>query len=132
MNRRAGRLDDLGRHIMRARRRGESAAVLVARAAGAHRSTGRLLAGCFRVTDSVSVVRLPRGYALSAVFDDDGLDRAVLERRLRASAGVPMQAAWARFPDDGVTLDALLERAWAELHRSDVPDPAQAIARVPA
>jgi hypothetical protein len=79
------------------------------------RSTSHRLARCYRLTDSVAVARVGRHCEVVALFDDDGLDRATLEARLHAAAGVEPLVAWARFPDDGVTLEALLLAARLEL-----------------
>jgi hypothetical protein len=108
--------DDLERHIMRCRRREEPASVLVARIAGSHRIPPRRLLECFRLTDSVTIARTRDGWEVAAIFDEDGFDRDGLERRFRAAlAATPPSVAWARFPEDGVTLDALLASARAAL-----------------
>jgi hypothetical protein len=121
------RASELELHLMRCRRRGERASLLVARVASPRRSTGRRLSGCFRLTDSVAVTRVRHGYELTGLFDDDGLERAALERRLRTSAGVEASVAWARFPDDGLTLGALISAARASL-RCGERSPAAALA----
>ena len=108
MNRRRGPLFELELHVMRCRRREEPASLMLAHVPGGSRSTGHRLACCYRVTDSVAVARAGRHHELVAVFDDDGLDREALERRIRVAAGVEPTVAWARFPDDGVTLDGLI------------------------
>lgn len=116
--------EELERHLMRCRRRGEPASVLVARLSSPARLAPAELAGCFRLTDSVAVTRAPRGYELSGVFDDNSLDRDALERRLRAATGsMSAQLAWTRFPDDGVTLRVLIDRARAALPASSGGDP---------
>ena len=99
---------ELERHVMRCRRREEPAALLLARVPARSRTMSHRLACCYRLTDSVAVARIGRHCELVALFDDDGIDRGVLERRLQAAAGVEPAVAWARFPDDGVTLEALL------------------------
>jgi hypothetical protein len=118
------RTEELERHIMRCRRRAEPAWVLVARIIAPARTAPHELPGCFRVTDSVNVVRFAHGYELSGVFDADGLDREALERRLRAAAGtMSAELAWTQFPDDGVTLQVLLDSARAALPGSAGGDP---------
>lgn len=110
----AGRplVGDLDRHLMRCRRREEAAEVLCAVVAGAGEATRARLLGCFRLTDSVEVRRDRHGVGLTAVFDADGLDRDVLERRLLAAVdGRDVRLGWARFPEDGLTLTALREAA---------------------
>jgi hypothetical protein len=108
-------LFELERHVMRCRRREESAFLMLARVRVRGRSTSHRLAHCYRLTDSVAVARVGRHCEVVALFDDDGLDRATLEARLHAAAGVQPLVAWARFPDDGVTLEALLLAARLEL-----------------
>jgi hypothetical protein len=108
-------MQDLERHVMRCRRRGESAWLMLALVPGRSRSKGHHLACCYRMSDSVAVARVGRHYRLIALFDDDELDRSVLERRLHGATGANPSVAWARFPDDGVTLEALLHAARAEL-----------------
>jgi hypothetical protein len=99
---------ELERHMMRCRRREEPAALMLAHVPARSRSTSHRLACCFRLTDSVAVARVGRHCELVALFDDDDLDRAALQQRLRGAADVEPAVAWARFPDDGVTLEALL------------------------
>jgi hypothetical protein len=113
------RASELELHLMRCRRRGERASLLVARVACPSRSTGRRLGVCFRLTDSVAVTRVRHGYELTALFDDDGLERAALERRLRSTAGIEPSIAWARFPDDGLTLGVLISAARAGLRHGE-------------
>jgi hypothetical protein len=108
--------DELERHIMRCRRRQEPAAVLVVRFVAPGRISPQRLRACFRLTDSVAVTRTRYGYELVGVFDEDGLDRNALEWRLRCALDAPTTCvSWARFPDDGVTLETLLDDARAAL-----------------
>jgi hypothetical protein len=106
---------ELERHVMRCRRREEPALLMLARVPARNRATSQRLATCYRLTDSVAVARVGRHCEVVALFDDDGLDRATLEARLHAAAGVEPVVAWARFPDDGVTLESLLLAARMEL-----------------
>jgi hypothetical protein len=107
---------DLERHIMRCRRREETASVLVARFAAPHRLSPRRILACFRLTDSVTIARIRDGWEVVGVFDEDDFDRGGLERRLCTALGVTAPTiAWARFPEDGVTLDVLLACARAAL-----------------
>jgi hypothetical protein len=116
--------DELERHIMRCRRRQEPASVLVARFVAPGRIATRRVLSCFRLTDSVTIARTRDGWEVAGVFDQDGFDRGGLERRLRAALdGTTPGVGWARFPEDGVTLELLLEGARAALpapalHRS--------------
>ena len=109
-------LFELERHVMRCRRREEPASLMLARVPVGGRSTSHRLAHCYRLTDSVAVARVGRHCEVVALFDhDDGLERAALEARLHAAAGVEPIVAWVRFPDDGVTLEALLLAARLQL-----------------
>jgi hypothetical protein len=100
---------ELERHVMRCRRREEPAALMLALVPAGGRATCHRLARCYRLTDSVAVARVNRHCELVALFDeDDALHREVLEERLHRAAGVQSSVVWARFPDDGVTLEALL------------------------
>jgi hypothetical protein len=103
---------ELDRHLARCRRREEPAEVLVATIRGAGERTRIRVLTCFRLTDSVEARRTRSGVEVVAVFDGGDLDRDALERRLLAAAGgCESRLGWARFPDDGPTLDALLEAA---------------------
>jgi hypothetical protein len=100
------------RHLMRCRRREEAADVLCAVIADGRDASRARLLGCFRLTDSVEVRRVRHGLELTAVFDAEGLERDALERRLLAATnGHAVRFGWARFPDDGLTLQALKEIA---------------------
>jgi hypothetical protein len=132
MNRRRGPLLELERHVMRCRRREEPALLMLAHIPCASRSTGHRLACCYRVTDSVLVARVGRHHELVALFDDDGLDRSALEQRMRAAAGVEPTVSWARFPDDGVTLDALVAAARMQLRALNADAITRAVLATPA
>ena len=101
---------------MRCRRRQEPASVLVARFVAPGRiASGRVLS-CFRLTDSVTIARTREGWEVAGVFDQQGFDRDGLERRLLAALdGKAAGVGWARFPEDGLTLELLLEGARAAL-----------------
>jgi hypothetical protein len=107
---------ELERHTMRCRRRQEAASVLVARFAGVGRITPARVLACFRLTDSVTIARTRDGWEVAGVFDEQGFDRQGFERRLRAALedAAPI-LGWARFPQDGLTLELLLEGARAAL-----------------
>lgn len=109
-------IGDPQRDIMRCRRREETASVLVARLSGDRRLGPSGIVGGFRLTDSVAAGRIAGGIELVGVFDDHGLERDGLERRFRAAArGAVVELEWLRFPDDGVTLEALVARGRAAL-----------------
>jgi hypothetical protein len=111
-------LEDLERHLMRSRRREEEAVVLVARMYRRRGSSEDLLSS-FRLTDSIAVRRFHCGVELVGIFDRNRFDPAAVERRLRAMAGgAQLHVAWAVFPQDGVTLQVLLEEAHSALPAS--------------
>lgn len=113
----APQVDALQRHIMRCRRRGERANVLVVDfEPGTSRSISALLAAT-RATDTFVVRRSMRGVEVHGLLDGDALDRMAVERRLAGRLGPNAACAfgWAVFPDDGLTLDVLLEAARAAL-----------------
>ena len=119
MSERRHPLLELERHVMRCRRREEAGALMLADVPARDRATCHRLACCYRLTDSVAVARVGRHCEVVALFDDDGgLDREVLELRLRRAARVKPAVAWARFPDDGVTLEALLLAVRPRLRRA--------------
>jgi hypothetical protein len=107
--------DELGRHLSACRRRGDGAEVLVARVPRLGAPSVRELAGALRIADSVAVAQRGTTVELHAVVDSVDLDREGLEERLRALCGPGLSCGWARFPQDGVTLDALLEQAREEV-----------------
>jgi len=109
-------IGDPQRDIMRCRRREETASVLVARLSRDGRLAPGDLVACFRLTDSVAAGRRGGSIELVAVFDDHRLERDGLERRLLAAArGARVELEWLRFPEDGVTLEALVARGRAAL-----------------
>jgi hypothetical protein len=107
------RLDsDLQRQLMRSRRKGERAAVLVVRSETLPRRAVLDLFGKLRATDGIEVVTYGGYSELRAVLDADGLDREVVEQRVRsAGVGTDSSFGWAVFPTDGVTLDVLVDHA---------------------
>ncbi len=119
-------MNDLERHLSWSRRRAERATVLVARLGPSDVQDPVALVESFRITDSVSLRRTPRGYDLHAVLDEKGLDREAVERRITDLAapvgGSPPRYGWATFPDDGVTLDVLLDLARRGLDGSREPN----------
>jgi hypothetical protein len=104
-------LEDLERQLMRCRRRDEEAAALVARMYGWRGSSEDLLAS-FRLTDSIALRRFGSGVELVGVFERNRFDPSAVERRLQHMVGeAELHVAWANFPQDGVTLQVLLEGA---------------------
>jgi hypothetical protein len=104
---------ELQAHLARARRRGESVDVLVARLDDAAPLAARRLQSCLRVTDSSAFAPDRSGFELCAMVDRERLDRGALEARLRAITAGPLQIGWSRFPEDGLTLAVLVRQARA-------------------
>jgi hypothetical protein len=110
------RVDELELHLMRCRRRNESACVMVAHVERGTRPY-ELLAH-LRLTDSARIVTTLHGDELACVLDADGLDQGGLEARLKAAMpGREIRFGWSRFPEDGAALDVLLHEARAGLPR---------------
>lgn len=112
--------------LARFRRSGEPADILVVGLPAGFSMPGRRLtrdcalavSSLLRVTDGVSPVPSLGGNGLCAVLESDGSTRSAIDRRLRSACGDEIQLAWATSPEDGVTLDSLLEVALNRL-----PDP---------
>ena len=109
---------DLRRHIEWCRRRHEPAHVLVMRFDSV--PAARVLEA-FRLTDSVTIASRGSRAELHAVIDDQGFLRSGLERRLVEEAGLEADFGWSTFPEDGVTLDVLVEEASARLETAIRP-----------
>lgn len=99
----------LRRHLAICRRREERAVVLVARAPGRRRA----LSGELRISDSAVVASHRSDTTLVIVVDGQELSRERIAERLRATHGRELLIGWAMFPDDGLTLDALVDLASA-------------------
>lgn len=110
---------DLQRHLEWCRRREEPAHVLVVPFSDAQVPDPFQLLQCFRVTDSVALSRSTEGFELHALLDHKDFVREGLEIRLSEWCGDRKYFGWATFPEDGVTIQALLEHAKAGMaHRS--------------
>lgn len=110
------RVDELELQLLRCRRRGESAWVMVAQVSAPARVTDLLVN--LRVTDAARVEMTLHGKELVCVLDAAGLDRDALERRLlRGCAVDDVRFGWSNFPEDGAALDVLLHLARAGLPR---------------
>jgi hypothetical protein len=101
---------DLQRHLAWCRRREEPANLLVAPLEGIDELAVRSLLESFRITDSVTLGRSTGGTELYALLDAHGFMREGLERRL-AETFAGRNFGWATFPEDGVTLQTLIEHA---------------------
>jgi hypothetical protein len=64
-----------------------------------------------RVTDGVSMVPSLGRNGMCAVLESNGRARSAIDQRLRRACGSEIRLAWASSPDDGVTLESLLEVA---------------------
>jgi hypothetical protein len=112
------RSHDLQRHLDWCRRRQEHAHVLVMRFSLREVPRPARLLDSFRTTDSISLHYGHGTCELRAVLDDAGFSREGVERRITDHAQVSFRFGWAQFPDNGVTLDTLMETA-----RADLADP---------
>lgn len=101
----------LRRHLAICRRREERALVLVAATPGRHRP----LAEELRISDSAISESRRGGSTLVAVIDWEEQSRERISQRLLDRHGPRLDAGWAAFPDDGMTLDALVEVAASRL-----------------
>ena len=104
----------LRRHLAICRRREERALVLVASASGRRGSMTTDL----RISDSTVAVSRRGDSTLVAVLDGRELSRERITERLREAHGQELKVGWATFPDDGLTLDALVEIASARAGRA--------------
>jgi hypothetical protein len=114
---RIARSTELQRHLSWCRRYEEPAALLVARLLGPAQAGRPAAIDAFRVSDSVALELAGGEYELRALLLDRELDRAAVERRLAETLGDGVAFAWACFPDDGVTLQTLVETAHEQLRR---------------
>lgn len=126
---------DMRREIERSRRAATPAAVFVANVADGKGVDAQHIRGTFRLADTVEVVHDAAGFHLRGVVTDLAeFCPAGLGERLELELGTTVETGWARFPEDGVTLELLLERAAADLHGTDGapshPEPAP-VAAVP-
>jgi hypothetical protein len=116
--------------LARCRRSGQSADILVvgfpasSSVAGGRQSRrcATAVSSVLRVTDGVSMVPSLGGNGLCAVLESDERARSAIDQRLRKACGNEIRLAWATSPDDGVTLESLLEVA---LNRLPLPESAR-------
>jgi hypothetical protein len=78
---------------------------------GARRRRARAARSALRVTDGAAIMSSPRGPRVCAVLEPDARARRAIEHRLRAVCSTEVRAGWARFPEDGVTLESLIAAA---------------------
>jgi hypothetical protein len=117
---------DLRRHLAWCRRREEPAHLLVVPLEGIDEAEISGLLESFRITDSVTLGR-GGGSELYALLDAHGFIREGLERRL-AERFEGRRFGWATFPEDGVTLQTLIEHA----RKAMLEGTERALALVPA
>jgi hypothetical protein len=114
--------------LARCRRSGQPADILVAEVPASASVAGwrqarrgvTAASSVLRVTDGVSMVPSLGGNGICAVLESDARARAAIDQRLRSACGNEIRLAWASSPDDGVTLESLLEVA---LNRLSLPEP---------
>jgi hypothetical protein len=112
---------DLQRHLAWCRRREEPAHMLVVPLNGTTDAGLSELLESFRITDSVTLGRGAGGSELYALLDAHGLVRQGLERRLAGRLG-DHELGWATFPDDGITLQTLIEHARKTMQEGERPE----------
>jgi hypothetical protein len=119
---------DLRRHIAWCRRREEPAHLLLVPLSGIDEVEMSGLLESFRITDSVTLGRGAGDSELYALLDAHGFMREGLERRLEERFE-GRRFGWATFPEDGVTLQTLIEHARkAMLEGEERVSPARAAA----
>jgi len=101
---------DLQRHLAWCRRREEPAHLLLMPLDTTSDTELAYLLESFRITDSVTLGRGANGSELYALLDAFGFERQGLERRLAGRLD-GRSFGWASFPEDGVTLQTLVEHA---------------------
>jgi hypothetical protein len=107
-------LEQIQRHLEWCRRRGEAAHLLWVHAPHVDRDTATAALDAFRVTDNPALLHEgDEREEIVAMVDHASFERDGLERRLRAHVGEAAGFGWATFPEDGVTLEALFQRARA-------------------
>jgi hypothetical protein len=110
-----GQLTEIQRHLAWCRRREDNAHLLVMPLTEREAEQPGDLLDCFRITDSVALSRGPHGLELHALLDDKNFQREGLESRLGTWAGDERHFGWAHFPQDAVTVQALVEGARASM-----------------
>ena len=113
-------------HLERARRRGESASVMVLRVPASRSGTVRGLQERLRAADSSRINRSVGTDEIHAVMDGEDLPAAAIEMRLRADEIDGATFGWSLFPRDGGSLDVLLETARARARGETLPADASA------
>jgi hypothetical protein len=114
--------------LARFRRSGQPADILLVELQASTSTAGRrpsrdcaaAVSSLLRVTDGVSKVPSLGGHGMCAVLESDGRARSAIDERLRSACGDEIRLAWASSPDDGVTLESLLEVARTRL---PLPEP---------
>jgi hypothetical protein len=119
--------------LARFRRSEQPADILVALppgSSGARRRSARTARSALRVTDGAAVMSSPRGPGVCAVLEPDARARSAIEHRLRTVCGSEVRTGWASFPEDGATLEALIEAAADRIPAPDWMPPKQRLPRL--
>ena len=110
--------DDLELHLSWCRRR-ESPADLLVVSVPDH-VTALMVAGRLRVTDSARVARRDGRDEVHAILDRHRLNRPAMAARV--AGDVPgARCRWARFPEDGIALEQLLQVAMSDSEQTEKP-----------
>lgn len=105
-------LERIQRRLEWYRRRDEAAEIVWIHSPEMSEATTDRVLDLFRVTDAAARVPGSPAGEIVAMLDPLKLDHEGLERRVRACAdGTDLGVGWATFPDDGVTLEVLFDRA---------------------
>lgn len=99
---------ELERHLARCRRRSEQASALVV--VLSDETPPKDAAQALRMTDSAQISRVGRRWELHALLDGPSVERHAVQQRFNEFLSAPA-FGWATFPADGLTLEALFERA---------------------
>lgn len=112
---------DLRRQIERCRRAETPAFAFVADVSDAAGVDAHSVRDTFRLADTVEVVHSGSRFHVRGVITDLAEFRpAGLGERLELELGTSVATGWARFPEEGLTLDLLLEHAEADLRSANV------------
>jgi hypothetical protein len=119
--------------LARFRRSEQPAHILVALPAGpreARRGSADLARSVLRVTDGAAVMSSAEGRGICAVLEPDARARRAIEHRLRTVCGGDVRTGWATFPEDGVTLESLIDTATDRVREHEPARPKQPLPRL--
>jgi hypothetical protein len=112
---RPGNLWALEAQLNYCRRRDEPADVVVIDAVRSAGVDVTALMGALRVTDAAAVLDDGKRVRIAAALHRHNLDRQGLEQRLEGEVIAPLTIGWASFPEDGWTVDTLIDQAVARI-----------------